>query len=50
MEERLKALNGITFTEWKRLKIIVDNRFEEIKQESVFNTDKNTFKELKAIM
>lgn len=50
MEERLKALNGITFAEWKQLKIIIDNRFEEIRRESIFNANKNTFRELKNIM
>ena len=49
MKERLKALNGITFAEWKQLKIIIDNRYEEIKQESIFNSNKDTFKELNNI-
>lgn len=49
MEERIKALEGITYSEWQRLKMLIDNRFAEIKYESIFNATEDTFKELNEI-
>lgn len=49
MEERIKALEGITYREWKKIKLVVDNRFSEIKDESIFDATENTFDELEAI-
>ena len=49
MEEKLKALEGMTYSEWQKLKMIIDNRFAEIKNESIFNATEDTFKELNAI-
>ena len=49
MEERIKALEGITYSEWSNLKMLIDNRFAEIKYESIFNATEDTFKELNAI-
>ena len=50
MEERLKALEGITATEWLRLKIVVDNRFLDIQKNSTFTINEDTVNELKAIL
>ena len=49
MEERIKALEGISYSEWQKLKMIIDNRFAEIKGESIFNVTEDTFKELNEI-
>ena len=49
MEERIKALEGISYSEWQKLKLIIDNRFAEIKGESIFNATEDTFKELNEI-
>lgn len=50
MEERLKNLEGISFSEWQKLKLVIDNRFEEIKYQSTLDINKNALEELKAIM
>ncbi len=49
IEERLKALEGISFSEWQKLKLIVDNRFSDITYKSILDIDKDTFDELKTI-
>lgn len=49
IEERLKALEGITYKEWYSIKLVIDNRFSEIKNENTLSVDENVLKELNAI-
>lgn len=49
MEERIKALEGITYREWQRVKSVIDERFSEIKDENIFNATEDTFEHLKRI-
>ncbi len=50
MEEKLKALEGITYREWQKIKLIIENKFEEIKYQSTLDVDKSTLEELKNII
>jgi hypothetical protein len=50
MEERLKNLEGITYSEWQKLRLVIDNRFEEIKYQSTLDVTKSTLDELKALI
>lgn len=50
MEEKLKALEGITYKEWQVIKLVVDNKFAEIKNKNTLNVDENVLKELKTIL
>ncbi len=49
MEDKLKALNGITYRDWQHLKIVIDNKFSEIQSKSTLEIDKNALEELKII-
>lgn len=49
MEEKLKALDGIKYKEWQAVKLVVDNKFSEIKNENTLSVDENVLKELNAI-
>ena len=44
MEEKLKALEGITFEEWLKLRTTVDYIFSEIQGKSSFKVDEDTLK------
>ena len=48
-EMALLLLDGIKYKEWKRIKMIIDNKFEEQKYESTLNVDENAIKEIKVI-
>ena len=47
MEEKIKALEGITYKEWQILKNVIDNRFSEIKNQNTFTVSENTLENLK---
>lgn len=49
MEERLKNLEGITYREWQKIKLVVDNTFAEIKDQNTLTINKNVLENLKAI-
>lgn len=49
LESRLLLLDGITYKEWKTIKIIIDNKFEDQKNKSTLNVDENAIEELKII-
>jgi hypothetical protein len=49
IEERLNILEGITYSEWQKIKLVIDNRFAEIKLKSTFNINEDTLKQLKTI-
>lgn len=53
MEEKIadyaKGLNGITFKEWRMLKALVDNKFEEEKEKSTFKLDEGTLEYINII-
>ena len=49
MEEKIKALDGITYREWQKIKLVVDNRFAEIKNQNIFTATENTLENLKVI-
>lgn len=36
MEERIKAMDGISFREWMQLRLIIDTKFSELKEENIF--------------
>ena len=46
----LKSLEGITYKEWQTIKLVVDNRFAEIKNQNIFTVTENTLENLKAIL
>lgn len=50
LQEVLKALEGITYKEWKILKDVVDNRFAEIKNQNIFTVSENTLESLKILI
>ena len=50
MEEKIKALDGITYREWQKIKLVVDNRFAEIKNQNIFTVTEHTLENLKAIL
>lgn len=50
MEEKLKCLEGISFREWQNLKLVVENRFSEIKYQSTLDVTKSTLDELKLLI
>lgn len=50
LQEVLKALEGITYKEWKTLKDVVDNRFAEIKNQNTFTVSENTLESLKILI
>lgn len=50
IESRLKALEGIKQEEWNKLKIVVDNRFYDIKNENRLIISQDTLDELKDIL
>lgn len=47
MEEKIKALEGITYSEWQKIKIVIDNKFSAMQRENTFNVDKSVFDNLK---
>ena len=47
IEERLNILEGITYSEWQKIKLVIDNRFAEIKLKRYPKTVKNYFLKLK---
>ncbi len=49
MEEKLRALEGITYREWQKLKLVIDNKFAEIKYDNILDVSKDTVEELKNI-
>lgn len=49
IEDKLKNLEGITYSEWQKIKLVIDNRFAEIKLKSTFNINEDTLKQLKTI-
>lgn len=49
VEEKLKALEGITFREWQKVKSVVDNAFAEIKDQNTLTVNKNVLEHLKVI-
>lgn len=49
MEERLKALEGITYKDWNQLKLIVDTKFEKEREKSTFTATEDTFEHFKII-
>ena len=49
MEEKIKVLEGITYKEWQKIKIIIDNKFSDIMFKSTLHIDEDTFNELNAI-
>ncbi len=50
MEEKIKALEGITYKEWQILKNVIDNRFSEIKNQNTFTVSENTLENLKILI
>lgn len=48
-EEVIKILNGINYSQWKKIKMVVDNRFEEIKNESIFSGSEDTFENVEEL-
>ena len=50
MEERLKSLEGITYREWKKIKLVVDDAFAEIKDQNTLTVNKSVLENLKAII
>ena len=50
IEDKLKNLEGITYSEWQKIKLVIDNRFAEIKLKSTFNINEDTLKQLKTIL
>lgn len=49
IEKRLNSLEGITYSEWQKIKLVVDNRFAEIKLKSTLNINEDTLKQLEII-
>ena len=49
MEEKLKALEGITEADWKILKEVIDTRFYHLSQKNTFNVDEGTLEHLKIL-
>lgn len=49
MEERIKALEGITYVEWKKLKNIIDNKFYDISKENTFIASKDVLDDIKTL-
>lgn len=49
MEERLKALEGMTEKEWEKMKTIVDTTFYEIRQKNTFNITEGTLNHMNII-
>lgn len=49
MEERLKALNGITYSEWSNLKMIVDDKFSSEMEKNTFSCDENVLDKMNRI-
>ena len=47
MEEKLKALEDITYDEWGVIKFLVDEKFDEEKLKNTFKCDENVLKRLK---
>lgn len=50
MEEIIKSLEGITYSEWQKIKLVIDNKFEQIKYQSTLSVDKSTLKELSKLI
>lgn len=46
LEEKLKALEGITFDEWLKLRTTVDCIFLETQSKSTFNVNEDTLKKI----
>lgn len=46
----LESLEGITYKEWKTLKNVIDNRYVEIKNRSIFTISENTLKNLSTLI
>ena len=49
MEEYLKKLDGITYKEWRKIKIVVDNGFAEIKEKNTLTVSENVLENLRVI-
>ena len=49
MEERLKSLEGISYSEWRQLKFIIDNKFAEIKEKNTFIATEDVLQQVKRI-
>lgn len=49
MEERIKALDGITYDEWKKLKVIIDNNFYEASKKNTFIASKDVLDGIKLL-
>lgn len=47
MKEKLKALEGMTFEEWLKLRTTVDCMFLETQNKSIFKVDEDTLKKIK---
>ena len=49
MEKIIHELEGITYREWQKIKLVVDNRFSEIEEKSTFSATEDTLEHLKII-
>ena len=47
MEEKIKALEGMTYDEWQKIKLVVDNKFSALQRENTFKADKSVFDNIK---
>lgn len=50
MEKRIEALDGITYDEWKKIKLIIDNKFYEISKKNTFSVSKDVLEEIKTLI
>ncbi len=50
IEDKLKNLEGITYSEWQKIKLVIDNRFAEIKKQNIFTVSENTLENLKILI
>lgn len=49
MEEKLKALEGITFCEWQTIKIAIDDKFIEENKKNTFKCDESVINLVKTL-
>lgn len=49
MTEWLNVLEGISYKEWEKLKMIIDDEFTNIKEKSTFHINEDTFNRINTI-
>lgn len=50
MEERIKALEGINYVEWQKLKVTIDNYFYERQKKNTLILNQNVLDELNILL